>query len=129
MKHLGIDFGLHNLGLAYASGPLAEPFGQHHYQDSSKALKFLHRLIQDQSINVIVIGLPEGQLASRVKNFSQQLHQLTQLPIYYQDETLSTQEAKQKLLQAQAPQKKRRQDHAAAATLILQAYLDDQAKA
>ena len=47
------------------------------------------------------------------------------LQVHYQDETLSTKEAQAKLLQAQKPQKKRRLDHQAAATIILQAYLDE----
>lgn len=42
----------------------------------------------------------------------------------FQDETLSTHEAKAKLIQAGAPQKKRRLNHQAAAALILQTYLD-----
>lgn len=129
MKYLGIDYGLSNIGLSLAEGPLAEPLTQKRYQSQPKLLKFLHRLVKAKQIDTIVIGLPEGQLASQVENFGNQLQLLTKLPIVYQDETLSTHEAKQKLIQAQAPQKKRRQDHTAAAALILQSYLDDQAKA
>jgi putative transcription antitermination factor YqgF len=129
MRYLGIDFGLRNIGLSFAEGPLAEPLTQKQYQSLDELLKFLQRLVQEQQINTIIIGLPEGQLASQIKEFSQKLKSLTNLPIHYQDETLSTQTAKQKLIQAQAPQKKRRQDHLAAATQILQSYLDDQPKA
>lgn len=129
MRYLGIDFGLRNIGLSFAEGPLAEPLTQKQYQSLDELLKFLQRLIQDQQINTIIIGLPEGQLASQIKEFGTQLQVATNLPIHYQDETLSTQTAKQKLIQAQAPQKKRRQDHLAAATQILQSYLDDQPKA
>ncbi|MFC1627072.1 Holliday junction resolvase RuvX [Patescibacteria group bacterium] len=124
MKYLGIDFGLKNLGLAVAETPLAEPFGQHHYQQTAQAIEFLARLVKEQNIQTIVLGLPEGQLESVVKDFGNQLFLATNLPIFYQDETLSTIEAKQKLLQAHKPQKKRRQDHQAAAAVILQAYLD-----
>jgi putative Holliday junction resolvase len=129
MRYLGIDFGLRNIGLSFAEGPLAEPLTQKQYQSLDELLKFLQRLIQDQQINTIIIGFPEGQLASQIKEFGTQLQTATNLPIHYQDETLSTQIAKQKLIQAQAPQKKRRQDHLAAATQILQSYLDDQPKA
>ncbi len=129
MRYLGIDFGLKHLGFSHAEGPLAEPLTQKSYQSLPQLLNWLNQLIQDQKINKIIIGLPEGQLAIPVKTFGSQLHSLTQLPVDYQDETLSTQEAQAKLLQAHAPQKKRRQDHMAAATQILQTYLDDHFKA
>ena len=49
---------------------------------------------------------------------------MVHLPVYFQDETLSTLEAKQKMFSAGVPQAKRRHDHVAAAALILQDYLD-----
>ena len=128
MKYLGIDFGLNNLGLSYAEGPLSEPFSQYHYTSQKKALEFLKHVIKKEQINTIVIGLPEGRLAKKVKDFGSQLYQQTNLPVFYQDETLSTREAKQKMLEAHFPQKKRRQDHRIAATIILQSYLDDHYK-
>jgi len=129
MRYLGIDFGLRNIGLSFAEGPLAEPLTQKQYQFEHQLLKFLQRLVQEKQINTIIIGLPEGKLTPQVKDFGQKLKSLTNLPIHYQDEAFSTQEAKAKLLQAQAPQKKRQQDHVAAATQILQSYLDDRPKA
>lgn len=124
MRYLGIDFGLKHLGLAMADGPLAEPFGEKAYQQEIQALQFIAMLCQEHQIEAIVLGLPEGQLADTIRNFADQLKQLTNLPIFFQDETLSTQEAKAKLIAAHAPQKKRRLDHSAAAALILQNYLD-----
>jgi len=129
MRYLGIDFGLRNIGLSFAESPLAEPLTQKQYQSEHQLLKFLQRLVQEKQINTIIIGLPEGKLIPQIKDFGQKLKNLTNLPIHYQDETFSTQEAKAKLLQAQAPQKKRQQDHVAAATQILQSYLDDRPKA
>ena len=124
MKYLGIDFGLKHVGLAVAEGPLAEPLGEKKYSQQEKLFNYLNSIIIKQQIDKIVIGLPEGRLADTVKNFADQLKQLTNLPIFFQDETLSTQEAKLKLIAAHAPQKKRRFDHSAAAALILQDYLD-----
>lgn len=124
MRYLGIDFGLKHLGLAMANGPLTEPFGEKKYEKETEALNFLSHICIEQAIEIVVIGLPEGRLADTVRNFADQLKQLTSLPIFFQDETLSTQEAKAKLMAAHAPQKKRRLDHSAAAALILQNYLD-----
>jgi len=124
MKYLGIDFGLKHVGLAVADGPLAEPFGEKKYSQQGKLFNYLNSLIIKQQIDKIVIGLPEGKLAGAVKNFGKKLTELTGREVFFQDETLSTQEAKLKLIAAHAPQKKRRFDHSAAAALILQDYLD-----
>ena len=124
MKYLGIDFGLKHVGLAMADGPLAEPLGEKKYFESGKLFNYLKRTCDEQKIDKIVIGLPEGKLAGAVKNFGKKLTELTGREVFFQDETLSTQEAKLKLIAAHAPQKKRRFDHSAAAALILQDYLD-----
>jgi len=128
MKYLGIDFGLKNIGLSFAEGSLAEPLGQKKYKDFNKLLAYLVQICQKEKINIIVVGLPEGNLKKSVKNLGNNLKNLTNLPIFYQDETLTTKEAKQKMIQADIPQKKRRQDHRAAATLILQNHLDTHIK-
>lgn len=124
MNYLGIDFGLSHLGLSIAQSPLAEPLAEKTYQTLDQAASYILRLCQDHQIEVLVLGLPEGKLAPRVREFGFMLSRLANLPVYYQDETLSTIEAKQKLLAAHTPQKKRRQNHSAAAALILQDYLD-----
>lgn len=124
MKYLCLDFGLKHLGLAMADGPLAESFGEKAYQQEIQALQFIVQLCQEHQIEGLVLGLPEGRLANTIRNFSDQLKQLTNLPVFFQDETLSTIEAKAKLISAHAPQKRRRFDHSAAAALILQDYLD-----
>jgi len=121
MRILGIDFGLSNIGLAIAEGPLAEPLGQVKWQSSEKLMGF----ISNQNPDLIVLGLPEGHLASQVETLGDQIKTNLGIAVEYQDETLSTHEAKEKLVAAGKPQKKRRLDHAAAAAVILQAYLDD----
>jgi len=124
MRYLGIDFGLRHVGLAIADGPLSEPLGEKKYTVPDKLFNYLKRLCEEQSIDKIVIGLPEGQLAEVIKKFGTNLVSLTNKEVIYQDETLSSQEAKSKLIAAGAPQKKRRLDHRAAAALILQEFLD-----
>ncbi len=126
MIYLGIDYGLKHVGLSLADSPLASPLTQTTYQSEKQLFDFVTQVIYEQQVKAIVVGLPDGKLSGKVKDFGTRLNKLTNLPVYYQDETLSTFEAKQKLLQAHKPQKKRRLDHQAAATLILQNYLDDQ---
>ncbi|MEK7622558.1 MAG: Holliday junction resolvase RuvX [Patescibacteria group bacterium] len=124
MKYLGIDFGLVHLGLAFADGPLAETLTEKTYRTETEALAFLTRICEEQEIEALVFGLPEGKLALTIKSFVQKLTNMVHLPVYFQDETLSTLEAKQKMFSAGVPQAKRRHDHVAAAALILQDYLD-----
>jgi len=124
MKYLGIDFGLKHVGLALADGPLSETLSEKKYTSFEELFNYLKRLIDEQEIDKIVLGLPEGRLAETVKKFGEKLTELTGREIIYQDETLSSQEAKSKLLAAGAPRKKRRLDHQAAAALILQGFLD-----
>ncbi|MEA3355427.1 MAG: Holliday junction resolvase RuvX [Patescibacteria group bacterium] len=128
MNYLGIDFGLKHLGLSLAQGPLAFPLTQKTYFSGKKIFRFLLQIIKEYEIEAMVIGITQGKLAPKIKTFATKLSQLANLPIYYQDETLSSYEAKIKMIQAQAPQKKRRQDHKIAATIILQSYLDDLSK-
>lgn len=122
MKYLGIDFGLKHVGLALADGPLAEPLGEKN--NNQTIFRYLDNLIAGEKIDKVVIGLPEGDLTETIKSFGAKLGQLCGKEIIYQDETLSSHEAKSKLLAAGAPQKKRRLDHQAAAALILQGFLD-----
>ena len=124
MRYLGIDFGLRHLGLSLSDGPLAEPLAEKTYQTASQAISFLSQLCQEQEIDQIVMGLPEGKLAPVIKEFSAQLSSATEINVVFQDETLSTKEAQAKMLAAHAPQKKRAHDHRISAALILQDYLD-----
>ena len=129
MRLLGIDYGLSTVGLSFAAGPLAEPLGQKRYQVQNQLFDYLTKLINRQKIEQIVIGLSEGDMAQKTLKFGNKLKNIVNLPVVYQDETLSSFEAKAKLIQARAPQKKRRLNHQAAATLILQHYLDSRPQA
>ncbi|HUV47010.1 MAG TPA: Holliday junction resolvase RuvX [Candidatus Bathyarchaeia archaeon] len=125
MKFLGIDFGLCFFGLAYSEGELAEPLGQFKSSNLSEALKRIKKICQDKNIDHIVIGLPEGKLQPTVIGFSHKLKKQTRLPIVFQAEDFTSQEAVEKMITSQKPLKKRQnQEHSFAACLILQEYLD-----
>jgi len=121
MKLLGIDFGEKKIGLAMAEFNLVEPLGV------VNKLKVISRICQDQGIEKIIIGLSEGKMAKKTRQFGEQLASLTGLPIQYQDETLTSEEAKRIMVKIGKPKKKRqRQIDAIAAALILQSYLENQ---
>ncbi len=125
MKILAIDYGTKHLGLAISEGILAEPYGKLDFKDNQELLANLVKICNKEKIEKIVIGLPQGSLVAIIKKFSQELFELTNLPIVFQDETLTSEDAKQKMVESGKPYKKRQsEEHIIASCLILQEYLD-----
>lgn len=120
MNLLGIDFGEKKIGLALATGPLAEPIGIIDIRNWELGIK---RICQEQEIEKIILGVSEGKMAEKTKKFAQELGEIIGLPIEFQDETLTTNEAVAKMREIG---KKVKDEDAISAALILQAYLDTQ---
>lgn len=120
MKFLGIDYGKAKIGLAISEGLLAEPFG---IIKASAAPKRIVGVCREMSIQKIVIGISEGGMAEQTKKFAHELAKLTDLPIDYQDETLTSKEALAKMSEVG---KNWKDEDAVSAALILQTYLDNQ---
>lgn len=114
MNYLGLDYGTSHLGVALATGPLAEPLTT---LSTPQAITALKDLIQKYHVDGLVIGEVEDA-------FLQKLSQLD-LPIYEVDETLTTIDA-QKLLLHTSQSRRRDKEHAVAAALLLQSWLDTQ---
>ena len=96
-------------------------------QDCQRILELAHQ----HQVNQLVVGLPlslKGTLgfqARRIQAFVRALEKASDLPVALWDERLTTVEAERLLRQAgSAARKDRGQRDAAAAALILQAYLD-----
>lgn len=120
---LGIDYGEQNIGLALASGPLAEPLENMKF--SPKTYSKIGQIVKRLGVEKVIIGMPEGKIEKSVKVFAEKLALEIQTPIAFQDETLSTKIAMKKLYEAKAKKKKRLGAlHSYAAALILQDYLD-----
>lgn len=111
MNYLGLDYGAAKIGVALATGPLAEPLIT---IKTEKALQSIKLLLDKHNIDSIVVGdCPD--------NF---LDKLSQLSIVYRvDETLSSYDARQALMHT-TQKKRRNEEHAAAAAIILQNWLD-----
>ena len=119
MRFLGVDFGEKKIGLAISEGFLAEPLG------TVKKIAAVQRICREQGIDKIVIGLSESEMAEKTRRFGANLRQLTGLPVVYQDETLTSEEAKKIMVKSGKSKKKRQQQSdTIAACLILQDYLD-----
>jgi len=123
--YLAIDFGTQRVGLARSFGTLAEPLVI--LQNQENVFQELQRVISEEGITQIVIGVSENEMAKKTEEFAEELKKYTDLPIHFTDETLSSHSVHTKLheksKQAGKGQFKGPVDHLAAAH-FLQDYLD-----
>ncbi len=125
MNLLCIDYGTKKLGLAFSNSEnnLPLPLGNIERKKLSLLQVDIKNIIEDKLINKIIFGLPlemdgkEGKTCQRVRDFSIELQKLVNLPIDFQDERLTSEEA-YKL----NPKEQKNRD-SIAATIILQDYL------
>ncbi len=130
---MGLDLGEKTIGVAISDGlrSVASPF------ETVKRRKFgvdaarLLEIAADRDIGGIILGLPrnmdgsEGPRCQSTRAFARNLARLTDLPIGFWDERLSTVAAEKALLEADATRKRRAEviDNIAA-SYILQGVLD-----
>lgn len=137
-RFLAIDVGSKRIGVAVSDelGITAQPvltLGRRRSQRED--LRSLARLCRRYSVSGIVVGNPlklDGQPSSqseKVHLFAAQLGELSGLPVHLWDERLTTHEAHQLLYEAgHARQTHSKLVDQVAATLILQSFLDGQAR-
>lgn len=131
MRYLAIDYGLKRTGLAVcdADETLASPLvvltGQ------GGLIEKIRQAVADQAVDAIVFGLPlnmdgtEGDQAKRVRDFAAELIKQIELPLFFQDERLSSFDAEKKLAALGITRKKKKKHlDAIAAAAILQAFID-----
>jgi putative Holliday junction resolvase len=133
MRILCIDYGSRRLGLAVCDelGLTAQGLATITRKNRERDLEEINRVIQQYAVETIVVGFPvrlngtEGIQCEKVNRFVDILKSRFSLPIVKWDETLSTKEAEQVLIEANMSRKKRKGvvDKIAAA-IILQDYLD-----
>ena len=125
MKILGIDYGRRKMGFSIADGPMSEPLEVIRYLDSGILVEKIKKIIAENSIEKIVIGISEGQMGQESKHFGKSLGKIVKIPVETFDETLSTQDARRMSREAGIGPKKRHQmEDAYAAAIMLQNYLD-----
>jgi putative holliday junction resolvase len=123
MKLLGIDYGEKNIGLSICEFDMAQGFGEIY---TNEAFLRISAICFQEKIEKIIIGLPEGRLKDKVKDFGQKLATTIKLPIVYWDETLTTNEAIKILISKKGQKKlRKKKEHQVAAGLILQSYIDN----
>ena len=132
-KYLGVDYGDKRTGLAECdvSGMLAGGIGTISEGGMRKTAIRVAKEAEARSCKKIVIGLPknmdgsEGPRADVVKAFAEILAELTQIPIDFYDERMTTMVAYRYLGETGTFGKKRRDAvDTLSAELILQSYID-----
>ena len=132
-KYLGVDYGDVRTGLAECdvSGLLAGPIGTIAEGGMRNTAVRVAKEAEARSCKRIVIGLPknmngsEGQRAETVKAFAKILSELTEIPIDFYDERMTTMEA-YRFLDSTATYGKKRKNaiDTLSAEIILQGYID-----
>ena len=138
MRFLCLDLGDRRIGLAIsdAGGTLATPLG---YIQRTRLQVDIQRVLdhaREREADAIVAGLPIslngsiGPQARLVEGFIEALREKTELTVDTMDERYSTAEAERLLRQAgRQPSRNKGELDAAAAAVILQAYLDREREA
>lgn len=125
MKILGIDYGRKKMGLAIAVRSLAEPLCVIRYSDNFKLIENLKKIISEEKIEKIIVGISEGDMAEESKLFSLDLSKSLNIAVETFDETLSTYDAQKLSIESGMSRKKRHEmEDAFAATVVLQSYID-----
>ena len=130
---LALDLGEARIGVAVSDplGAVALPAGTIAVAGGVEDLKAVARLVRELDAAAVVVGHPlslsgeRGPAARRAEEFAEGLRMLLHVPVYLQDERLTTVQAERDLRAAGAGGGARRLNvDRAAATLILQAFLD-----
>ena len=134
MKYLGLDLGTKTLGLAISNGMIATSLKTIHYDNLSQLVKELEKVIAEEKIDLLVLGLPKnmnntiGPRAEAAIEFKEMLEKLN-YQVVLQDERLSTVAAHNYMIEADLSRKKRKEKvDSLAANIILQGYLDQKRK-
>jgi len=131
MRYLAIDYGAKRIGLAVcdAAETIASPYGVLYGQKD--LIRRIGRVVESENIEAVILGLPlnmddsEGPQAKMVRAFAKELQSHLLVPVYFQDERLSSFGAEQKLQEIGLSKAKRLERlDALAAAEILQAFLE-----
>ena len=138
MKYLGLDLGSRTLGISVSDNLeicATSLKTIRHNDEYEKLLEEVKKIVSDLQIDGIVLGFPKnmnntigpkGELSLEFKN---KLEEILDIPVYLEDERLTTKSATDLLITANVSRKKRKKVvDSLAATIILQSFLDRKGK-
>lgn len=137
MVALALDIGQTRIGVAVSdrTGRIAMPVKVLPADEVVNMARTFRAILEDHEPDVLVAGLPrtlsgeEGPQAARVREVAEGVSRATGLPLAFSDERLSSREAKRILRdQGLSERQMRGKVDMLAASLFLQAWLDDPAR-
>ena len=129
---MALDYGDVRIGVAVSdlSKTIASGFETYKCKNLELDLNHFATLAHEQDVEKFIIGLPlnmdgsEGPRAEKTRLFGDELSKITNLPVEYVDERLTSVEAEEILISAGVRREKRKEViDKVAATLILESYL------
>ena len=134
MRYLGLDLGTKTIGLALSDklGIIATAYKVLHHNNNPKScLEQLQTIIKQEEVEALVLGFPKnmnntlGKRSEETIKFKNYLSSKLHIPIYLEDERLTTKSALDILIKTDISRKKQKKVvDKVAATIILQSYLD-----
>ena len=138
MRYLGLDLGSRTLGIAVSDkqGIIASTYKTiHHNEEYDMLLEEVVKLVDELQIEGVVLGFPKnmnntiGPKGELSLEFKEKLEKKVTIPVYLQDERLSTKSATDLLITGNVSRKDRKKVvDSVAATIILQSFLDKERK-
>jgi putative Holliday junction resolvase len=134
-KILAIDFGTKITGLArFCEGRDMSPYpyGSLKYVNDDKLISEILNIVKESSTEIAVLGVPklldgtETSMSKKIRDFGQKLEdKLGSIPLFFQDESLSTFEAEERMRESPRYNFKvdKKQIDALAASIILEDFL------
>ena len=134
MRYLGLDLGSRTLGVALSdkTGLIASNYKTiRHNEEYDKLIDIVKDLVLELEADAIVLGFPKnmnntiGPKGELSLSFKKELEKVLDVPVYLQDERLSTKSATDILIASDVSRKNRKKVvDSMAASIILQTYLD-----
>lgn len=137
MRVLALDIGEVRIGCAISDPGerVASPLAVLPAQEVLQHAPSFRRLIEDWEPEMLLCGLPmtlsgeEGPQAARVRQWAEQVARRCELPLTFEDERLSSQEAKRSLREKGLTEREMRgKVDMIAASMFLQSWLDARAR-
>ena len=134
MRYLGLDLGSRTLGISVSdkTGLIASSYKTiRHNEEYDMLLDEVKNIVLELDIDAVVLGFPKnmnntiGPKGELSLEFKEKLEKIISIPVYLQDERLSTKSATDMLISGNVSRRDRKKVvDSVAATIILQTYLD-----
>lgn len=137
MRYLGLDLGTKTCGVALSdkTKTIASFYKNINYKEEDVLIKEICEIAEQEEVEKIILGFPKnmnntiGPKGELSLEFKSRLENILSIPVYLEDERLTTVTANNVLISGNVSRKNRKKVvDSVAATIILQGYLDRSGK-